>query len=340
MNRMENRMQYFENVEKVKPQVYYHYTSLDALFNIIYNKSLWLTSLKSSNDKKELFYTVDDFIRDFETLCETEKSEHIRECFEFLICNARSKIDKMKKECTSKRKPYALCLSDKRDNLTHWDRYATSSTGVCIGINVAALDVLYSRMATAGFGSSLFNVGKALYTEEDILDFISRATIRNMNILIDVAKGQPKEILIKLFTRYGYAFMVGICQNIMRFAKNTSFIDEGEVRFYFDEQSISEARALIDGMADYASADLCAKIRSNFDRLVDKIRIEPEKFFLSKSGIRSYHSLYLEEIWGPGLITEIILGPMCVQNRNELVRFLSENGLSGTKVSVSKVPLR
>ena len=59
MNRMENRMQYFEEVEKVKPQVYYHYTSLDTLFNIISNKTLWLTSLKSSNDRKELFYSVD-----------------------------------------------------------------------------------------------------------------------------------------------------------------------------------------------------------------------------------------------------------------------------------------
>jgi hypothetical protein len=337
---MENRMQYFEEVEKVKPRVYYHYTSLDALFNIVSNRTLWLTSLKSSNDKKELFYTVDDFIRDFEIVFETEKSKNIKKCFEILNSNIHSNIDKFKKECTRKRKPYALCLSDKRDNLTHWDRYAASSTGVCIGINVAAFEVLYSGMATAGFGSSLFDIGKALYTEEDILNFIRRTTIRNMNVLMDVTKEEPREKFIELITKYGYTYIVGICQDIMRFAKNTSFIDEGEVRFYFDKQSIPETIALIDGMADYGNAELCAKIKANFEGFVEEIEIETEKFFLSKSGIRGYHSLCLEEIWGPGLITEIILGPMCVQNRNELLRFLSENGLSGTKVCVSKVPLR
>lgn len=340
MNRFENRMKFFEEVEEVKPRVYYHYTSLDALFNIISNRTLWLTSLKSSNDKKELFYTVDDFIRDFEFVYETEEKASVKKCFEILKCNIHTNIEKFRKECTRKRKPYALCLSDKRDNLTHWDRYAASSAGVCIGINVAALNVLSSRMATAGFGSSLFDIGKALYTEEDIRRFIRHTTIHNMNVLMDITKEEPKEKFIELITKYGYTYIVGICLDVMRFAKNPSFIDEGEVRFYFDKQSIPETIALIDGLADEGNAELCAKLKANFQELVEKLKIESEKFYLSKSGIRGYHSLCLEEIWGPGVIPEIILGPMCVQNRNELLRFLSENGLSGTKVCVSKVPLR
>lgn len=59
-----------------------------------------------------------------------------------------------------------------------------------------------------------------------------------------------------------------------------------------------------------------------------------------KSGIRGYKDLCLEEIWGSGTIVEIILGPMCRQNCNELRRFLKANGLEGTKVSTSKVPIR
>lgn len=46
------------------------------------------------------------------------------------------------------------------------------------------------------------------------------------------------------------------------------------------------------------------------------------------------------KIWGSGTITEIMLGPMCIQNRNELKHFLKANGLVGTKVSVSSVPIR
>ena len=73
---------------------------------------------------------------------------------------------------------------------------------------------------------------------------------------------------------------------------------------------------------------------------VAKLEIEKEHFMMSRAGIRSFHNLCLEEIWGSGLIPEIILGPMCVQNRKELERFLRSNGLGDTKVSVSKVPIR
>ena len=43
---------------------------------------------------------------------------------------------------------------------------------------------------------------------------------------------------------------------------------------------------------------------------------------------------------GSGTIPEIILGPMCIQNRKELKYFLKANGLEGTKISVSSVPIR
>lgn len=56
--------------------------------------------------------------------------------------------------------------------------------------------------------------------------------------------------------------------------------------------------------------------------------------------IRGYKDLCLNEVWGDGTIPEIILGPMCTQNRSKLVRFLKANGLEGTKLSVSKIPIR
>ena len=31
---------------------------------------------------------------------------------------------------------YSLSLTDKKDNLSHWERYASSYSGVCIGINM------------------------------------------------------------------------------------------------------------------------------------------------------------------------------------------------------------
>lgn len=81
-------------------------------------------------------------------------------------------------------------------------------------------------------------------------------------------------------------------------------------------------------------------LRKNFLELVDSLNIRNEDFAMTRSGIRGYHNLCLSEIWGSGVIPEIVLGPMCVQNKNELQRFLKSNGLEGTKVTISSVPIR
>ncbi len=73
--------------------------------------------------------------------------------------------------------------------------------------------------------------------------------------------------------------------------------------------------------------------------MISQFDIETEHFMMTRYGIRSYHNLCLNEIWNSGVITEIILGPLCIQNRNELKRFLSSNGLKKVKVSVSNVPI-
>lgn len=287
-----------------------------------------------------MFYSVDDFMRDFSIVCESEDPGNIRRFFATLDQNIRENKERFTSACIQKNKPYALCLSQKRDNLTHWDRYAAASTGVCIGVNLSALTVLHNRTGNSMFGPSLFDIGEILYTEDNIYDFIRRRTIRNIGILIEVFKDEFKGKLVETMKQRGYTYMVGVCQNLMHFAKNTSFIDEGEVRLYFDEMSIERTNDLIEDLASDCESEACEYFKTNFTTLVGSLGIDNKKFYLGKAGIRSYHSLCLNEVWGPGLIPEIILGPMCVQNRNELLQFLSANELSGTKVSVSKVPLR
>ena len=59
---------------------------------------------------------------------------------------------------------------------------------------------------------------------------------------------------------------------------------------------------------------------------------------MSGRGIRGYKNLYLGEVWGSGTIPEIILGPTCVQNSNELKRFLKANGLEDTVFALGYFP--
>ena len=151
MNEPHNKLKYFEQTEGVPAQIYYHYTSLDALYAIVQSRTFRLMSLKSSNDRTELFYKPETFIEDIARLADTEKDESIKNYY----CLMGKSVDEHKaafmKDLKAKKQPYALCLASKKDNLTHWDRYANGCTGVCIGFNVKALDVLYRRTESSGF---------------------------------------------------------------------------------------------------------------------------------------------------------------------------------------------
>ena len=139
----------------------------------------------------------------------------------------------------------------------------------------------------------------------------------------------------------GCAYAVSIYRQIAKFAKDCSFIDEDEIRLYHESLSIKETVRLIDSMASVLEVELYKNTRKNFLELVKQLNIETEQFYISsKGGIRGYKDFCLEEVWGSGVIPEIILGPMCMQNRNEIKRFLKQNGLEGTNVSVSTVPIR
>ncbi len=41
--------------------IFYHYTSIDALYNIVSNRTFWLANAKSSNDKTEGNFSLEEF---------------------------------------------------------------------------------------------------------------------------------------------------------------------------------------------------------------------------------------------------------------------------------------
>lgn len=86
--------------------------------------------------------------------------------------------------------------------------------------------------------------------------------------------------------------------------------------------------------------DLYTNIRKHFIEFVNLLHLNEEKFCITAREIRGYKELCLKAVWGSGTISEIILGPMCIQDKKELRQFLKLNGLEGTKISVSKVAIR
>ena len=341
MNEFYNKMKYFEETEGISAQVYYHYTSLEALYNIINSKTFRLTSLKSSNDKNELFYKPNKFLTDFQEVIAAEKIENTRRYLEIINASIEQNKDRFIRECKAKRSPYALCLSEKKDTLTHWDRYASGCTGGCIGFNVAAINVYLQRQASTVFGVGLYDVSKVMYSDVDREKYIRNEMIRFANLLYTQdGNDLEKKVFLEMIHKNGYIYAAGIYLQLAKFAKKDSFVDEDEIRLYHDDESIKSTLRLIESMESNVEEELYNNIKKNFKKVVKNLRLDKEQFGMMRTGIRGYKDLYLGEIWGSGTIPEIVLGPMCVQNGNELKRFLKANGLEGTKVTVSKVPIR
>lgn len=339
MNKFYNKLEYFVNTEGVEPEIYYHYTSVDALFNIVKNHSFRLTNLNSSNDLKELSYDYKEFIKDIEILIEEEKNDTERDILKFYLKFINNDIKEFKKRCSKRNDIYALCLSSKKDNLTHWDRYANNCKGVCIGINMGAFKVYAKRMNNMIFGKNLLSHGKVSYEGSIRRNRIKKQIFGYINYLLE-EKEFNRELKVSLIKNIAVAQCAAIFSSERIFTKNSSFIDEDEVRMYFQENTIKESLILLDSMKEDLPEMLYINTRKSFLEMIDKYNLSKSNFYVSKYGIRSFIDLVLREIWGSGLITEIILGPLCVQNKNELKKFINQYGLKGTKISVSDVPIR
>jgi hypothetical protein len=340
MNEFYNKMKFFENTEKIPAETYYHYTSLEALYSIITNKTFWLTSLKSSSDKRELHYNLDTFVSDFTYLIDNEKEAGIQEYFRLIKTSIEENKDKFYEEHKQKAIPYAMCLSEKKDNLTHWDRYAFGCTGVCIGFNISSLRVQMKRMAITAIGIGLYHIDKVLYTSVQRRKHIKNMFLRLLELFLREGTKAKISNVHDLIKNNGYLYASAAFKQLMPFSKDSSFVDEDEVRLYHDANSVNAALHLIDSFREELELEFVERIKKNFLEFVDQLHIKEDHFCLTKRGIRIYKELCLKEVWGSGTIPEIILGPLCVQNRKELNAFLKANGLKGTRVSVSKVPIR
>ena len=120
MNEFYNKLKYFEKTEGIAKDVYYHYTSLDALYSIVQSHTFRLMSLKSSNDKTELFYKPEAFISDISRLCDAEEEDGVKKYYALMKKSLEAHKNTLLKDLKAKKQPYALCLSKKDDNLTHW----------------------------------------------------------------------------------------------------------------------------------------------------------------------------------------------------------------------------
>ena len=331
-NKKENTMKYFQEVEQIPPEVYYHYTSVDSLFHIVENQTFRLTNLRSSNDKKELYYSYSQFCADIDRIIREEKNDSRKR----LLQELKEKADTMHIKSDKKEEVFALCLCGQRDSLTHWDRYTGNCKGVCIAFNVAALQILYNRYNIDFFTNQLFKTNYIAYSDDDRLRFINYTVNDFVKLILD-SKGKSRSgsdsVLMTIILPATYT-------DVRTFVKNSAFFDEDEIRLLYSSLSCDTISDIINSITPSVSEEFYNNVSQHYAQMIATMRIREKQFACFKGGIRSYHDLCLKDIWGDGLIPEIILGPMCTQSKAELRAFLDSHGLKKTKISVSKVPIR
>ena len=132
------------------------------------SRELWLTNLKSSNDKSERYYTVNHMLKDMDEIINNSTDDNFKQYLLLLKKSFETHMPDLK-NYLKKSDGYSLSLTDKKDNLSHWERYASSYSGVCIGINMDKLNVNFKDYSHF----SITELEKILYSDAEILDKLS-----------------------------------------------------------------------------------------------------------------------------------------------------------------------
>ena len=190
----------------------YHYTSLDAVINIISTNKLWLSHSGFCNDLYEINYGL-------QQMGEAAKNGENR------LISKLFEPSSVRELILYRYQPYIFCLSRHRDHLPQWQAYAERN-GCCItfgegigGIHVDAPMIGGATSGRPGLRPVIYEPDRQAECAKELYDEISkeadRLTITGVHDLINNEFGIP---ILNVLLRCAVLF------------KNPSFRHEGECR--------------------------------------------------------------------------------------------------------------
>jgi hypothetical protein len=292
-------------------KIIYHYCSLEAFYSIITNKSFWLFSLSSTNDLDEL----------------NEAEKILIE-----ILN-EEKYKSIKKPNVNKNEEfYSLSCTCKKDNDSHFDKYADKNKGVCFGIDTEVFRRYLLKSLSKDLYIGYFFFPKVFYDkkrkENEIRKYLNERLlyidkgikskiIELYELLIDSSLEQNKDILRE--SAYKTAL-----SHFKPKMKKINYESEAEVRMLFCRSEFQLYMNLFS--KDKTSSN---SLYSAFSEPAKKLTLDSSPKFTAIAGtIRKYIELNMEQIWYRQPIKEVILGPNCNTNIEEFNEFLKENKVS------------
>ena len=305
---------------------FYHYTSISALYEIIKNKTLLLSGVQSLNDMEEASYSVEDFEKDLDTLYESRQYDYINYLYEKAFLLKKEDFEELAKPAID---PFVFSLSERWDNLAHWDRYADSRRGVCIGIDISKL----SKIPFIAMG--FVQISPIIYNEEQRLKYLLQSLKEKVfrSLQIRIVPKIPDDLFYK---EMGYTLISDCYRQMKYFVKKDVWQDEGEIRIAYEDtltkDTFSQIPHLQEVYKDFPFPDMPSIFKqSGLDVL---------EFKQINNTIRPCRFLDISSIWNTGFITEVMLGPKCEQSKKDLELFLSSNELKDVKITESRIKIR
>lgn len=290
------------------PEVLYHYCSLDTFYNIMKNRSIWLSDISKSNDAQELnwitqqlknslsyyFFEFYDRIREQGLLEQLDNSKY------------KEMIDNINSYDLSKTlKCWAFCLSEKGDNLGQWRGYADDGQGLAIGFNRSFFDSSPTTNELLNIDKSygLFDFVK--YGNLDVVqEFLSKDEIREIETTLDM------QVVVKLFKKVLAKTII-----LAPLYKNLSFQEEAEWRMAC---VVFTSRILSGGFNPIDNAHW-------LDDISERLSIKEYSFSPKQQTLVSHIELQIKDM--KRAIASVIIGPKSKLTVLDVKLFLISVGL-------------
>lgn len=307
-------------IAKNRPDIVYHYCSLDTFYKIISNATIRLSNVIKTNDREEMVYILPLII----DICEQYLSEYnnylseeykfkrgfVKELFEYTF-------NELSVNC------YIVCFSAAGDLLSQWRGYANDACGVSIGFDTNCFFPLAKSIR------SNYDFSQVYYSPDKLVEQIKRyfeKYIRNRWSRDDKENSLNIMNTVKRLS-------IALLYNTV-FYKNPYFEEEAEWRLVYHPfgniRGVNRKSDYIDRMAETFNATE----EGNFIRY-------PMEFRVANNKIISYYDLNFSKIKRK-FVKKIIVGSKADINDMDLELFLYKSGYSPLDIDISKsvIPYR
>ena len=286
------------------PEVLYHYCSVPTFYNIIKNKSIWLSDISKSNDSEELRW----YLRSFKAILDKawnlyieQRQKHGKNDDPEIIGRLHDGILNAAEQ--EQAKCWAFCLSEKEDDLGQWRGYADNGAGVAIGLRSWCFEATGRLWMTLKKLQEQFlynpRFGKVEYGEKAVEDWFAAlpedAPIYNLDVGPFEAAAALRKLVPKMYS-------------IAPFYKNIGFQEEREWRLIYSMATDDLKAGNLPGWPFIQEESLPG--------------FQMKAFCYTEKGNNLVSHIELEGHLFGNMISEIIIGPKCKLTENEVKLFL------------------